>query len=214
MNGKEILVVVLGYLFGSIPFAYLAGRLTGVDVRNLGGVGTTTVMREVNPLLSLAVLVLDMAKGLLPVLLAHWLHLPLFFGFVAGITAVLGHCWPLFLGFSGGGGIATALGALLGLAPREFAISFAVIVAAVLLTSNVRFSAILGFIALPVLVWLFHGSLEIIIYTLCLPLSILVINIPRFRREVRSGDWRKGLIIDREFTPWQTHRRKADRERR
>lgn len=211
MLAREILVIVLGYLLGSIPFAYIVGRaVKGIDIRRSGNVGTLSVMREVGTAPGLAVLALDMGKGLAPVAVAQWLNVPQFVVFAAGFAAVVGHCWPMFLGFTGGGGIVTTLGVLLGLAPRELGISFGIIVVSVLLTSNGRFSAAVGFVFLPLLIWLFKGDLGLILYSVFLPLFLVLKNVPTFRRELTSNQWKQGFIIDRDFTPWQTKRRKKD----
>ena len=102
---NTIIAIVIGYLLGSIPFAYIAGRLKkGVDVRQVGGgnVGALNVIREVGTAVGFAVLAADVAKGLLAVYIARWLGLPLIWIFVAGFAAVAGHNWPVFLRFRGG----------------------------------------------------------------------------------------------------------------
>ena len=121
---NTIIAVVIGYLLGSIPFAYIAGRLKkGVDVRQVGGgnVGALNVMREVGVAAGFAVLAADVAKGLVAVFVARWLGLPLIWVLVVGFAAVAGHNWPVFLRFRGGKGGATIMGVLLALIPREFA---------------------------------------------------------------------------------------------
>lgn len=209
MLAKEILVILLGYLLGSIPFAYIMGRaVRGIDIRQSGNAGALSVMRGVGTAASFAVLALDMSKGLLAVAAGRWLNIPSIFIFAAGFAAVIGHCWPIFIGFRGGGAIATTLGVLLGLAPRELGISFAIIVASVLVTSNCRFGAGVGLALLPLFIWLFRGDLSLIIYSLCLPLFIVLRNVPRLRRELTSDQGKRGFIIDRDFTPWQTRRKK------
>ena len=120
-----ILAVVIGYLLGSIPFAYIAGRLIkGVDIRRVGGgnVGALNTMREIGVAAGWAVLVADIAKGLVAVLIAQWLGLSVIWVFAVGFAAVAGHNWPVFLKFRGGKGVATAMGVLLTLVPQEFAI--------------------------------------------------------------------------------------------
>ena len=108
------------YLLGSIPFGYLIGRVrAGVDVRALGSgnVGATNVMRTVGKLPALFVLFLDLAKGALPVWIAIGMHAPpAALGGVA-LAAVLGHVFSVFLGFRGGKGVATAIGAFLPIVP-------------------------------------------------------------------------------------------------
>lgn len=204
-----ILVIVLGYLLGSIPFAYILARaVKGIDIRQSGNVGTLSVMRDVGTTTGFAVLVLDMGKGSLSVALAQWLGLPAIFVFISGFAAVLGHSWPVYLRFQGGGAIATTLGVLLVLTPREFGISFGIMVLTVLFTSNVRFGAAVGLVFLPFFVWWFGGDTSYIVYLLVLPLFLVLRNIPKFKRELVTNHGRKNFIVDHDFTPWQTRRKR------
>jgi glycerol-3-phosphate acyltransferase PlsY len=112
-----IYALFLGYALGSIPFGLILTRLTGAgDLRAIGSgnIGATNVLRTGRKGLAAATLLLDMAKGLLAVLLA-WRFWPEGAG-LAAIGAVLGHCFPVWLGFKGGKGVATLMGVSLGLA--------------------------------------------------------------------------------------------------
>lgn len=114
------LLLVGAYLLGAVPFGLLIGySIAGIDVRTLGSgnVGATNVLRCVGRTAGLAVLVLDMAKGAIPVLIAA--HLEVSTLSIAGVAlaSVVGHVFSIFLGFRGGKGVATAIGAFLPLAP-------------------------------------------------------------------------------------------------
>jgi len=103
-----LLAIIIGYLLGSIPSAYIVTRLVkGKDIRQLGGgnVGGLNVFREVGPWPALAVGIFDLVKGAMAVAIAYWLLalLPLFV-MLAGLAAVVGHNWMVFLKFSGGKG--------------------------------------------------------------------------------------------------------------
>lgn len=209
MVGSIIIAIAIGYLLGSIPCAYIAGRLVkGVDIRQLGGgnMGALNTMREIGTVAGFAVLLADMAKGLLAVLVAQWLGLPLLFVFIVGLTAVVGHNWPVWLRFKGGQGLATTLGVLLALVPIEFVISFAIIVIVVLVTSNMRLGAGVGLVFLPLIIWLFGGEVSIIVYSIALPLFCGLKMIPRLRTDVARVGSKKDLIIDRQYKPWQRRR--------
>jgi glycerol-3-phosphate acyltransferase PlsY len=212
MAGLIVLALVLGYLLGSIPCAYIAARLVrGVDIRKVGGgnVGTLNAMREIGPLPGFGVLFADMAKGALAVLIAQWLGLHLYWAFAAGFMAVVGHNWPVWLKFRGGQGLATTMGVLAVFSPIPFAICFAVMLLGILITSNVRLSAIFGFIFLPLLIWVFGGELSVLLFSIALPVFCILKAIPRFQSDVdKAGEDRKGLIFDRDYTPWQTKRKK------
>ena len=205
-----ILAIVIGYLLGSAPFAYIAARLKkGVDIRQVGGgnVGALNAMREIGPAVGFAVLFADLAKGSIAVLIAQWLGLSLIWVFVVGFAAVAGHNWPIFLKFKGGKGGATTMGVLLALVPRELGISFAIIVLVVVITSNARLGMFIGFAFLPLIVWLFGGSGMLIGYSLVLPLFVGIRSLTTIKRDTVSSGSKKGFIFDREYNFWQTKRR-------
>ena len=110
-----LLPLVLGYLLGSIPFGLVITKLAGLgDIRQVGSgnIGATNVLRTGRKDLALATLILDSGKGAIAVLIAYALH---WRPEVAGAAAFLGHCFPVWLGFKGGKGVATFLGTLLAL---------------------------------------------------------------------------------------------------
>ncbi len=114
------LVLVAAYLLGSIPFAYIAVRLAGRgDVRTIGSgnVGATNTLRAAGWKVALIVAVLDVGKGVAAVLLMQQVTGSPGWAAAAGFAAVMGHCFPLWLGFVGGKGVATAVGAFAVLAP-------------------------------------------------------------------------------------------------
>ncbi|WP_370030755.1 glycerol-3-phosphate 1-O-acyltransferase PlsY [Qipengyuania mesophila] len=115
---NEVLAALLGYAIGSIPFGLLLTRAAGMgDVRKIGSgnIGATNVLRTGNKGLAAATLLLDLAKGLAPVVIAGQLWGEVGQAFAAG-AAVIGHCFPVWLGFKGGKGVATNAGVSFGLA--------------------------------------------------------------------------------------------------
>lgn len=116
---KLLAALVAGYLLGSIPFAYLAARLRGVDIFTTGShrAGTANVFWNVGRRTGSLVFVGDVAKGSAAVLIAELLDVPWVFTLLAGGAAVLGHWNSVFLGFRGGDGMATLLGIVLALEP-------------------------------------------------------------------------------------------------
>jgi glycerol-3-phosphate acyltransferase PlsY len=118
MGTSSLLWISIGYLFGSIPFGLLLTKAIGINIREVGSgnIGTTNVLRTGNKGLAAATLLLDAGKGAAAVLLAQR------FGGVeaamlAGVAAFLGHCFPVWLGFKGGKGVATLLGVALAAVP-------------------------------------------------------------------------------------------------
>jgi glycerol-3-phosphate acyltransferase PlsY len=140
-----ILAAVIGYLLGSIPFGLLLTRLAGLgDVRNIGSgsIGATNVLRTGNKTIAALTLLLDLAKGLAAVMIgAAWGPGP---ALAAALAVVLGHMFPVWLGFRGGKGVATALGVLLALAWPVAAIAFAIWLAILAIS---RYSSLAGLIA-------------------------------------------------------------------
>ena len=205
------IALVVAYLLGSIPFAYIAGRLfKGIDIRQVGGgnIGAVNTLREIGLMPGLLVLVADIAKGSLAVLIAFWLDLSLILVFVAGFAAVVGHNWPVFLKFEGGKGAATTLGVLFALVPLEFAISLALILTLIVITSNVRLAVVVGLLVLPLIIWQINGSGMLIAYSIAMFLFLCVRSLPSTREAMaRIGD-KKNLIFDRDYHFWQARKSK------
>lgn len=119
---------VFGYLFGSIPFGLVLCKMAGLgDIRNIGSgnIGATNVLRTGNKLLALITLLLDSGKGAIAVLLAFYL-INYNAAMLAGFLALIGHCYPIWLKFKGGKGVATTIGTLLALSPTLGGITIAV----------------------------------------------------------------------------------------
>lgn len=200
--------VVIGYLLGSIPFAYIAARLAkGIDIRQAGGgnAGALNVYREVGPAFGLAVLVGDAAKGVLAVLVARWLGLPALWICAAGFAAVIGHNWPCFLKFRGGKGAATSMGAMIPLIPVQFAIGLGIAIVVVMITSNVRLG-IVGLAFIPLIAWLYDKPEIFIFFSLALFLFLVIRTMAGLKGELAKTGDKKGLIFDRHYHFWQTRK--------
>ena len=140
-----LLAALVGYALGSIPFGYLLARMAGLgDVRAIGSgaTGATNVLRTGNKSVAAATLVLDLVKGLAAVLVAR--HFWTGSEGVAGLAAVIGHCFPVWLGFKGGKGVATNAGVSFGLA-WPIGLAYALVWLGVLAAS--RISSVAGMTA-------------------------------------------------------------------
>jgi acyl phosphate:glycerol-3-phosphate acyltransferase len=140
---------VIAYLIGSVPFGLILTRLAGAgDVRQIGSgnIGATNVLRTGRKGLALATLALDVLKGGLPAWLAYR-YLGPDMAVVAGLGAVLGHCFPPWLKFRGGKGVATAAGVVIALTPIVAAIAIGVFLLVVLATRYVSLGSMLGALA-------------------------------------------------------------------
>jgi glycerol-3-phosphate acyltransferase PlsY len=204
VNG--IIAVVLGYLLGSIPTAYIVTRLAkGEDVRQLGGgnVGGLNVYREVGKLPAAVVAIVDVAKGTAAVAIAYWLlNVSLPFVLAAALAAVVGHNWMVWLRFSGGKGMGAAIGGLFVLLPLYhysigLAFFFAVLAILFAVTRNVALSMGVGLLSLPFIAWLGMKSTPFIIYSVVLGLIILAKFIPTAVAAAARNRNVKGFIFDR-----------------
>jgi len=208
---SAIAAVVIGYLLGSIPSAYIAGRLKkGIDIRRTGGgnMGALNVIREVGTVAGYLVFIADIAKGSLAVLVAQWLGVSQIWVLVAGFAALVGHNWPVFLQFKGGRGGAAAMGLFLALVPLEFAISFGVIAVVVIVTSNPALGQALGIASLPLIIWQLNGSGMLVSFSLAV-FAFLVFRyaMAGLRRSEEGVDIKKGLIFSRDYHFWQVKKK-------
>jgi glycerol-3-phosphate acyltransferase PlsY len=180
-------LIFFAYFLGAVPFGLLLGRIfADVDVRSLGSgnIGATNVNRVLGRKLGAATLLCDVVKALLPTLLAR-----LFLGSeldvaLVGLAAVVGHCFPIYLGFKGGKGVATAFGVILILAPVSAALAIMVWILAFRLSKISAMGALCAAAVIPVAVF-FERSISIAL--VCLAISAVVIfrhreNIERIRK--------------------------------
>jgi len=148
-------LVVVGYLCGSIPTGVLLARRVGVDVRRSGSgnIGATNVARTAGTALGVATLVADAAKGAVPVVIARATEGSASLAAAVGVAAFLGHVFPVTLGFAGGKGVATALGVLAVLCPLGVACAVGVFAAVVGVLRYVSLGSVLGAAAAPLAIW-------------------------------------------------------------
>jgi len=153
---QAFLLVLFAYLLGSVPTGYILGSLAGVDVRKAGSgnVGATNVARVVGKRHGIFTLVADIAKGFVPVVIALNLGLTSTATAFVGMAAFLGHLYPVFLGFQGGKGVATALGVFLGLAPWATLVLMVIFVLVILTTRVVSLSSMVAAASAPIVFWL------------------------------------------------------------
>ena len=194
-----ILSVIIGYLLGSIPTAYIVARVTkGIDIRDIGSrnMGGANVMREIGTREGVFVGLFDVAKGVGAILVAQALNVPQIWVFGAGLGALLGHSFPVFAGFRGGRGAATTIGIFLLLAPTATLVTL-VVVAIPFFTSR-RFGGaiIVAFALLPLFVWLLTDSLSLVRYALIVDLFMLIRALPDIRHVLAKGII-KDMIHDR-----------------
>lgn len=174
---------LIAYLIGSIPFGLIVTRLGGAgDIRTIGSgnIGATNVLRTGRKGLAIATLILDVLKGALPVWLAGRYFGP-DMAAVAGLGAVLGHCFPVWLKFRGGKGVATALGVMLVLTPLVAFLATLLFVVTTALSRYVSLGSMLGAVAACVLAFYF-GHVQAAELYLLLALLIVAKHAANIRR--------------------------------
>ena len=152
-----VLSLIGGYFLGSIPFGLLAARLKGLDIRKhgSGNIGATNVWRVCGWRYGLPVFALDVLKGVAAVWLARWLAVRFsgdgsWDGIVAALACIIGHSFPVWLGFKGGKGVATSLGVFLGLMWLPSLIALALWFIIFKMSGYVSLASIVAAVALPV----------------------------------------------------------------
>ncbi|MBW2682395.1 MAG: glycerol-3-phosphate 1-O-acyltransferase PlsY [Deltaproteobacteria bacterium] len=190
---------LIGYFLGAVPFGLVISRMVGRDVRTEGSrnIGATNVNRVLGRKLGFLTLVCDCLKGFLPIYLAA-LFLPEsenkeLIVVTTGIMAVVGHMFPVYLGFKGGKGVATALGVFLFLSPGAILISLGVFIAAVTLSGFVSAGSLLASGLIPVWLWLLGSSKIAIVAAAIIGLLIWIKHHENIQRLLQGNEksWRK-----------------------
>lgn len=166
----NILLVIFAYLLGSIPTGLVLSKtLTGIDPRQGGSrnIGATNVMRTAGRALGTITLIGDIIKGLIPVAIALWLVKEQAWVAGVGMAVFLGHCFPIYIGFKGGKGVATALGIYLPLVPIAVVLDICVFVSAVVLGRMVSVGSLVAAVVMPLLIWLLGYPLPYLILSIC-----------------------------------------------
>jgi glycerol-3-phosphate acyltransferase PlsY len=205
--------IVIGYLLGSIPSAYLATRIAkDIDIRQLGGgnIGGLNVYREVGKIPAALAVTADFGKGAAAVAIAFWLlQVDVIFVLLAGMASVIGHNWMVFLKFNGGKGMGTTFGALFVLLPiydypLGLAILFGILLIPFLITRNIALAMGIGLLSLPFIAWLGMDSGIGIIMAVATGLIIALKFLPTARAALAKSEGKKDFIFDN----WQREENK------
>jgi len=180
--------IITSYLIGSIPTAFIFGKLLKkIDIRKFGSgnIGATNALRVLGKKVGISVLALDILKGIIPIFLVQIAGLPIniswdLFRILIGISCICGHNWTIFLNFKGGKGIATTLGVLIGLAWQTPGLGGILLLLVLiwilifLLSRMVSLASIISGLFLPLLVVVFRQSPAIIYASIILALFVLI----------------------------------------
>lgn len=178
----NLIILLFSYLLGSIPTGYLFGKyIKDIDIRTVGSknVGATNVFRTIGKKYGIIVLILDMLKGLIPVLIAKNIFQSSdfyeYFIIAVGLAAICGHIWTVFLNFKGGKGVATSAGVFLGIATIPVIISLVIFSVVVYLTHYISAGSISAAVVLPFLILGFNSFSVSPIFFFTLIISVFVV---------------------------------------
>jgi glycerol-3-phosphate acyltransferase PlsY len=178
------IIVLFGYLLGSFPTAYIASRLTqNKDIRRLGdnNMGAANAFREIGPAAGIAVGLIDAAKGALVIFITRDLGQPQSVVLAAGAAAVIGHNFPVFLGFRGGRGESTAIGEFVVLMPTPILAAAVPAIVTLVFSRNVILASAVLFIPMVALSWWMGFPAEMIGYSVAVLLLVAFTHFMRVR---------------------------------
>jgi glycerol-3-phosphate acyltransferase PlsY len=191
---EEVFAVAIGYISGSVPFAYLLARRRGIDLRHTGSgnVGAANVLRTSGIRYALAAVALDVVKGALAVVVAQGLTASPATPVTAGLASIVGHIYPIWLRFRGGKGVATAAGVFAVLAPYAVLIAVGVFVTTVWITRYVSLGSIAAATTLPLAAAAGHAAAPVVIGSVLSALVILHRHRDNLARVVAGTERRIG----------------------
>jgi len=194
-------LIVLSYLIGALPTGLILVRvLRGEDIRKhgSGNIGAVNVLRVAGPAVATTVLVVDVLKGLVPVLLALGADLAPWAVVACGLAAIAGHNWSVFLGFRGGKGIATSFGVLAGLSLQAALIAAVVWIVTVAITRFSSLGSLLAVVSVPITLWRLHTPPEYVAFGVIASLLAIYRHWANIQRLVAGTELR---ITDRIAKP-------------
>lgn len=187
----ELVFVVLAYFSGSLPTALLVVRFfTGKDVRRLGSgnVGGTNAVRAAGLKIGIAVTLIDIAKGAFPVLLMRWYNPASHWLALTMLAAILGHCFPVWLRFKGGKGVATGLGAFVVLAPMAALIALLLWCVILLIGRYVSVASMLASAAFPLLLFYVERPPMSVLWAIVIAAAVIVFRHQENMKKLMRGE--------------------------
>ncbi|MBP2642921.1 MAG: plsY [Firmicutes bacterium] len=185
------ITAVLSYLVGSIPNGLIIGKLfKGVDIRQYGSknIGATNAYRVLGPWSGLAVLIADLLKGIIAVYIGHFCLGTSDGEIVGAFFAITGHNWPVFLRFKGGRGVATALGVITVLMPKETVIIFLVWLCIVFITRYVSLASITAAAIAPLLIYFFGEEIKLLVFGIIAAVFVIIRHKANIQRLLKGEE--------------------------
>jgi len=208
-----IICIAIGYLLGAIPSAYVITRVVaGRDIRSVGtshlgrgNVGARNVFVNVGKAAGIGVGAFDVAKGAGAALIARWLlgwsallQDPLpgagYFVLATGLAAVVGHIWPVYLGFKGGNGLATSIGVLAATMALELVVAIGVVIILALVLRNLVLSANIAVVSTAIWGWFFEQAWWAVLFPIVLVLVMGVHFLPNIRGDMAEAGSKRGFL--------------------
>ena len=183
----NLLFIFLGYLFGSFPSGYLAGKIAkGIDIRSLGSgsTGATNVLRHIGKRAAITVFLLDVFKGVISILLAKYFLLNDSWQVAVGLSTLIGHIWPVWLNWRGGKAVATGLGIFLGLSWQVGLATLGIFILMITLFRIVSLASVSAALALPLIMFLSFNTSSISFPFLIISLLAMTLVIWRHRENI------------------------------
>ena len=183
----NLLILFLGYFFGSFPSGYLAGRIAkGIDIRSLGSgsTGATNVLRHIGKRAAITVFLLDVFKGVLAILVAKYFLLNDSWQVAIGLSTLIGHIWPVWLNWKGGKAVATGLGIFLGLSWQVGLSTLGIFIVMITLFRIVSLASVSAALALPLIMFLSFKTSYFSLPFLVISLLAMTLVIWRHRENI------------------------------
>ena len=183
----NLFILFLGYLFGSFPSGYLAGKIAkGIDIRTLGSgsTGATNVLRHIGKRAAIAVFLLDVFKGIISILIAKYFLLNDSWQVAIGLSTLIGHIWPIWLNWKGGKAVATGLGIFLGLSWQVGLATLGIFIVMIILFRIVSLASVSAALALPLIMFLSFKTSNISLPFLVISLLAMTLVIWRHRENI------------------------------
>lgn len=194
-----LIIIITAYLIGNISTSYIvAKRLAGVDIRTQGSgnAGSTNVLRTLGKKAGALTFIGDVLKGLIAVLIARFIAYSVNLdnttcAYIAVVAVVLGHNYPVFLGFKGGKGVATSLGSMLGMNPLVALLCLGFFIIIVAITKYVSLGSILGIGLSPIIMMINHNNKGVLV-TLFLTISVVITHKENIKRLLNGTERKLG----------------------
>ncbi|MBI4824758.1 MAG: glycerol-3-phosphate 1-O-acyltransferase PlsY [Nitrospirae bacterium] len=187
---KLTLLIIYSFILGSIPFGLIIARMKGIDPRKVGSgnIGATNILRSAGRMAGILTLLGDSLKGVAAVAIGRALGVGAFYEGILGISAIAGHNFSLFLGFRGGKGVATSLGAVLIYMPQAGMIAIAIWLLVALITRYSSLGALVTFAFLPLIAFMLGEGREKIVIAGIISLFIFIRHIGNIKRLLKGTE--------------------------